>query len=84
MIHAYRSAGSSSAFKVLIEQLKSDKLSNWQAINIFTSMNVGAYDPIMVSELIVSIPFIVHNVQCSLIKYCISNNSYSMIVYSYR
>ena len=81
MIQAYRSAGSSAAFKVLIKQLKSDKLSNWQAINIFTSMNVGAYDPIMVSELIVSIPFIV---QCSLIKYFISNNSYSMIIYSYR
>ena len=61
MIQAYRSAGSSAAFKVLIEKLKDSKFSNWQAINIFTSMNVGAYDPIMVSDLIVSIHSTIHS-----------------------
>ena len=55
MIHAFGSAGSSSAFKVLIEKIKDNKLYNWQAIKIFTGMNVGAYSPIMVSDMIVSI-----------------------------
>ena len=60
LINAFKSAGSSAAFKVLIEQLKNNKLSYWQTINIFTSMNAGAYDPTMVSELIVSIPITVN------------------------
>ena len=54
LINAYKSVGSSSAWKVLIKKIQENKINEFESMKIFTFMNVGAYDPIMVSELIVS------------------------------
>jgi len=47
-----KSSGSAASFQVLVNLIKTQKLSSVEIIDVFTTINIGAYDPVMVSDLI--------------------------------
>jgi len=52
VLQAMKSSGSADSFKVIIDLMKENKLSKIEIIEIFTPINVGAFDPIMVADLV--------------------------------
>jgi len=51
MIDTLRSAGTSEAFEVLLNNIKSGHLSRPEIISIFSSVNVAAFDPTLIPKL---------------------------------
>jgi len=49
---AMKSSGSAASFQVLIDLVKTNKLSGMEIIGLFSTLNIGAYDPVMVADLI--------------------------------
>jgi len=52
LVQTMRSSGSSSSFQVIIKLMQEKKLTEEEIIAVFSTINVGAFDPVMVADLV--------------------------------